>query len=81
MVVKAFLEDGVVELKELPENRKNKGITFTEKGQRLCAEVILPLLQQEEQSMAEIGEAEAKALMRLIELYGKSYCKHIAQIV
>ena len=24
LVVKAFLEDGVVELKELPENRKNK---------------------------------------------------------
>ena len=80
LVVKAFLEDGIVELKELPENRKNKGITFTGKGQRLCTEVVLPLLRQEEQSMAELGEAEAKELMRLIELYGKSYCEHIAQI-
>ena len=31
LVVKAFLEDGIVELRELPENRKNKGITLTEK--------------------------------------------------
>ena len=34
LVVKSFLEDGIVELRELPENRKNKGITLTEKGRR-----------------------------------------------
>ena len=32
LVVKSFLEDGIIELRELPENRKNKGITLTEKG-------------------------------------------------
>ena len=45
LAVKAFLEDGIVELKELPKNRKNKGITLTDKGRLLCEDVIAPLLE------------------------------------
>ena len=43
LVVKAFLEAGIVELRELPENRKNKGITLTKKGRHLCDDVIVPM--------------------------------------
>lgn len=77
LVVKAFLEDGIVKLKELPENRKNKGITLTEKGQQLCAEVVVPMLQQEKLATAQMGEAESRELIRLLELYGKMYCEQI----
>lgn len=77
LAVKAFLEEGIVELKELPENRKNKGITLTEQGRQLCEDIIVPLLRQEEQTMASIGEAESRELIRLLELYGKTYCNQI----
>lgn len=80
LVVKAFLEDGVVMLKELPENRKNKGITLTEKGHRLCDDVIAPLLQQENETMAVIGEQESRELIRLLELYGKVYCAQLERL-
>ena len=80
LVVKAFLEDGIVQLKELPENRKNKGITLTEKGRQLCAEIVVPMLQQEALATTQMGEAESRELIRLLELYGQSYCKHIGQI-
>lgn len=80
LVVKAFLEDGIVELKELPENRKNKGITLTEKGRQLCAEIVVPMLQQEALATTQMDEAESRELIRLLELYGQSYCKHIGQI-
>ena len=76
LVVKAFLED-----RELPENRKNKGITLTEKGRQLCDDVIVPLLRQEEAAMLEMGEKESADLLRLVELYGNAYCKLIKKIL
>lgn len=81
LVVKSFLEDGIVELRELPENRKNKGITLTEKGHQLCDEVIVPLLRQEEAVMLEMSEQESAELLRLVELYGDAYCKLIKKIL
>ena len=81
LVVKSFLEDGIVELRELPENRKNKGITLTEKGHQLCDEVIVPLLRQEEAVMLEMSEQESAELLRLVELYGNAYCKLIKKIL
>ena len=81
LVVKSFMEDGFIELKELPKNRKNKGITLTENGRQLCKDIIVPLLKQEEQAITEIGEVESQELIRLIELYGKTYCDKIAHII
>ena len=81
LVVKTFLEDGIVELRELPENRKNKGITLTDKGRQLCNDVIVPLLRQEEAAMHEMGEKESAELLRLVELYGNAYCGLIKKIL
>ena len=81
LVVKTFLEDGIVELRELPKNRKNKGITLTDKGRQLCDDIIVPLLRQEETAMLEMGEKESSELLRLVELYGNAYCKLIKKIL
>ena len=81
LAVKAFLEDGIVELKELPKNRKNKGITLTDKGRLLCEDVIAPLMMQEEQTLEAIGETESRELIRLLELYGKTYCDRIKHLI
>ena len=54
---------------------------MTEKGRRLCNDVIVPLLKQEETAIAEMGEAEGRALIHLLELYGTTYCEHIRQII
>ena len=81
LVVKSFLEDGIVELRELPKNRKNKGITLTDKGRQLCDDIIVPLLRQEETAMLEMGEKESSELLRLVELYGNAYCKLIKKIL
>ena len=73
-------EDDILELKELPENRKNKAISLTGKGQQLCNDVVVPLLRQEEQTMTAIGEVESRELIRLLELYGKTYCEQIGRL-
>ena len=69
------------ELRELPENRKNKGITLTEKGRQLCGDVIVPLLRQEEAAMHEMGEKESAELLRLVELYRNAYCRLVKKIL
>lgn len=80
LIVKSFLKDGLVDLKELPENRKNKGIYLTGKGCRLCNDIVAPLLEQEEKATLEMGGAESRELVRLLELYGKAYCEHLSEI-
>ena len=81
LIVKSFMEDGFIELKELPENRKNKGITLTEKGRKICEDIILPLVQEENGVMSDMGEKESRELIRLLELYGSAYCERIRNMI
>ena len=80
LVVKSFLKDGVVEMKELPENRKNKGISLTAKGRALCDDVVVPLLRAEESVISEKDDKENRELVRLLELYGTAYCEHLSRL-
>ena len=80
LAVKAFLDSGIVELKELPENRRNKGITLTEKGRKLCEEVIEPMIHAEDEAFLEMGDESSRELVRLMQMYGKSYCRKMKSI-
>lgn len=74
LVIKAFLKEDIIILKEKEDNRKNKGIFLTEKGKKLSLDIIAPLIKQEEKTIASIGEEESRELLRIIELYSKKYC-------
>ncbi len=65
----------------LPENRKNKGISLSTKGQQLCEKVVVPLLRQEETAVEKIGTAERQQLIRLLELYSEAYCEQLFEIM
>lgn len=77
LVIKSFLNDGIVELSEMPENRKNKRITLTDKGKALCRDVVEPMLEQEKQLSAFFSEDEMRELLRLTERYGEEYCRRL----
>lgn len=81
LVIKSFLENGHIVLKEMPENRKNKQIFLTEKGRKLCEDIIVPLLAKEDKAISTMGEAESEELIRLLELYGKAYCDCLGEIM
>ena len=81
LIIKSFLKDGIVELREMEENRKNKEIILTEKGRQFCREVIVPLLQQEQEAMMQMGAEQSRELVRLLELYGNAYCGHLSRIM
>ena len=80
LVVKSFLEAGLISLRELPENRKSKGIYLTEAGLSLCRSVIAPLRQQENAVFSELGEDDSRELLRLLERYEKAYCRGLGEL-
>jgi len=80
LVVKGFLEEGLVSLRELPENRKNKGIYLTEAGRARCQSVIAPLRHQENAVFAELGEDDSRELLRLLERYAQGYCRKLGEL-
>lgn len=80
LIVKGFLEAGLVSLRELPENRKNKGIYLTEAGLSRCQSVIAPLRQQEDAALSELGEQDSRELLGLLERYGEAFCRSLGQL-
>ena len=80
LVVKGFLEEGLVSLREKPKNRKNKGIYLTEAGLSRCQSVIAPLRCQENAVFAELGKQDSQELLRLLERYALSYCRNLQQL-
>lgn len=81
LVVKSFWEDGYVELKEIPTDRRQKYIVLTEKGRKHCEEVVAPLWEKEECALADMGKNESEELVRLLELYCNLYCDGINKII
>ena len=81
LVVKSFAQAGYVELREQPENRKNKQIFLTAQGRALCARVIAPLLEMENRILEKMGGAESRALLRLLSLYSACYCEGLKELL
>ncbi len=79
-VVKSFLEDGLIKLREIPSDRRNKEILLTEKGRALCAEIVAPLLGKETSALQNMGGQQCAELLRLLELYSGAYCMGIGEI-
>ncbi len=80
LVIRSFLQDGYVTLKELPTNRKVKQILLTEKGRKLCQDIVVPLIQKEEAALSGMGEQESKELLRLLSLYSRCYCEGVKEL-
>lgn len=79
-VVKSFIEDGLVTLREIPSDRRNKEITLTEKGKAMCEKIIVPMVEMESSALNDMGETQCLELLRLMELYGDKYCNGIKNI-
>ena len=79
LVVRTLLEEGLVELKELPENRKNKGITLTPMGKQRCEEVVVPLLSREDRAINRMSPEERQEMLRLLTRYADAYCEEMSR--
>lgn len=61
--LKDMEKQNIIILEPVPGNRKNKWIKLTEKGMQITKRAVLPLMQAEENSFAELSEQERELLL------------------
>lgn len=69
--IKTMEKQGYISLEFLPDNRKNKQIVFTEKGESFVKEKIAPLVQAEERSFERLEEQEREQLLAITQKHIK----------
>ncbi len=72
--VTAFYKKGWIRLEELPEDRRNKTIHFTDIGLKEAEKILSKVRESEENSMRELSEEERKILLSATRRYVRG-CK------
>ena len=65
--LKSLEKQGLITLDFAPNSRKNKQFFFTEAGEQLVKDKIIPLVQAEEQSFLRLDEQERDALLAITQ--------------
>ncbi len=60
---------GIIRLEPVTGNKKNKLLHLTPNGERLVADVILPLMQEEDNSFSVLDEKECEQMLSFTERY------------
>ncbi|MDO5426158.1 MAG: MarR family winged helix-turn-helix transcriptional regulator [Eubacteriales bacterium] len=72
-VITGFWKSGLVELRELPEDRRTKAIHLTQKGREYADDVIPHIREAENRAMARLSDAQRKALLEGMEIYCEAF--------
>lgn len=68
-IITGFYKDELIKLVEIPEDRRNKKIVLTSKGNAFADEIIPALDNAEERVFAEMSEQDRRDFNRLLEHY------------
>ena len=71
-VVTSFLRKGWVRLEEIPEDRRNKAVNFTETGKENAAGIIGKVRDCENRAMSGLAGEQRDALLELTRMYVRS---------
>ena len=78
-VISSFCKQGLIELTELPEDRRHKALHLTEKGQEFAGKILPQIEQAEHRSMEQFDDDERELLFRLIKKYSNTFEKELLQ--
>lgn len=67
--VTVFYKKGWIRLEELPEDRRNKTIHFTEQGQKEAERIMQKVRHSEQQAMSKLTDEERKLLLSVTRRY------------
>lgn len=74
-VISAFCKQGIMELKESPEDRRVKTIHLTEKGQKFAKSILPQITESEIQSMAQFTDEERNLFLKFMKKYADTFEK------
>lgn len=72
-IIKAFYDKGYIELKEMPEDRRNKNVTLTSSGRKYADDILLPLSEIEKKALSVISDNEKEQLVSLLSRCYEGY--------
>lgn len=78
--LKNLEQQNLIELIPTPENRRNKQIQLTEKGEALAEEIVKPLMRGEREAFRRLGKQEAEEFLKLARRYGELLKEEIDKI-
>lgn len=66
-IVKNFYESGYVSYQEVPQDRRNKYVLFTESGKRYADGIMIPLGKKEDDALIVLSEKEREKMISMME--------------
>ena len=76
-IIKGFIEDGYVELKEAVRDRRNKYVVLTESGKEYADRILTPLSELENEALLTLTDDERILLLSLLDKCYKGYISAI----
>ena len=78
--LKNLEKDEYIEFRLSPNNKKNKYIYLTQKGQSLSKEIIIPFIQAEEEAMKTFSEKQQNLYNRFIKQHFEQLLSAVSKI-
>lgn len=72
-VITSFCRQGLVELRELPSDRRNKTLHLTEQGKTYAEKLIPPVHEAERKAMKKLTARQRKGLLEGMKAYCEAF--------
>ena len=76
-IVMSFYRQGMIEMLELPEDRRHKSIILSSKGQELTAKLLPKIKNAESASMEQFSKDEKRMFFLLLERFAAAFCEEL----
>lgn len=76
-VITTFRKQGLIELRELAEDKRHKTLHLTEKGKQFTAHIFPEIEAAEQNSMAQFTEKERATFLKLMKKYVAAFSKEL----
>ena len=73
LIVKSFWEQGYLELREMPTDRRNKKIFLTETGKSYAEKILRPIHEAEEETVSNMTDEERRIMLQGTRLYAEKF--------
>ncbi|MBR4696529.1 MAG: winged helix-turn-helix transcriptional regulator [Selenomonadaceae bacterium] len=77
LVIKDFLQQGYVVLREMEHDRRNKPVFLTEKGRRYAEAIFAPIYEAVSDMAESLSSEERRGFLKALRLYDETFRKII----
>lgn len=68
-IIKSFIKQGIIKLKAMPEDKRNKALTSTDKGKAIYESARFGILDAEKNAFERLTKEQQDALLESVELF------------